>query len=65
MTSGGVKDPVEPVNAIPVGAATAEPKPTSVPKLDSIPNPVKIAASFGTTTEPCPDVIGNPVKLAS
>ena len=65
ITSAIVKLPTELVETCPVNVTTEEPNPTKVPNCDSIFNPVKIAASLGTTTEPCPDVIGNPVKSAS
>ena len=65
MTSAVVKLPTEVVDETPVKFCTADPNPTSVPKVNSACIPDNKAASFGTTTEPCPDVIGNPVKSAS
>ncbi|MFL2766057.1 MAG: hypothetical protein ACJ0DF_08260 [Paracoccaceae bacterium] len=51
---------------LPLGAATAEPSPTKDPKLRFCYVPlIIIAASFGTTTDPRPEVTANPVKLAS
>ena len=65
MTSAISKLPTELVEVCPVKVTTEEPSPTKEPKVVSMFNPVKIAASFGTTTEPIPGVIAKPVKSAS
>ena len=45
--------------------ATADPNPINEPKVNSACIPDNRAASFGTTTDPIPVFIANPVKSAS
>ena len=60
MTSAGAKLPTEPVEACPVKVTTEDPNPTKEPRVVSMFNPDKMAASFGTVTEPILPVTVNP-----
>ena len=51
--------PIEALIDIPVVGTTTDPVPSTKPTADVIDNPVGDTASFGTTTDPCCDVIVN------
>ena len=62
-TSGIV--PCSEVIDIPVVGTTTDPVPSTKPTADVIDNPVGATASFGTTTDPCCDVMVNVGKRIS